>query len=129
MASTGYKVLRAISAVTAAEAAPTTASAWVNLANIGGHHYSSAKVAWTKPTLGNADNTCTMTLWLRQGTVILPILQAAMDPATDQFTEVDLGQVPKSASFFVTVSAIAGTTQSITTTAYIRAYTDDDAVG
>ncbi len=124
LASTAYKLVRTLSAVGAAEAAPTTTSAWVTVDEHG--HFSRAKVAFTKPTLGGTVTSASLQVWVKQGSVIVPV-GAAVSLTNGLFPELDLGAVA-SGSFYVTLNAVAGTAPTVTVSAYVYMYNQNNAV-
>ena len=125
--ATAWKTLRTLTAVAAAEADPTTSSTWVNIQDIGGGHFTKARVSFSPITKAAADNTATFQVWGRQGAnlFILNSVDVAADALTTTYLDaLDLG-VTGEVSFFLQVSLTAGTSETFTGTAYIQGYNDD----
>lgn len=125
--SASPKLIRSISGQSGAESAPTTSSAWVNTQDVAGGFFGKAKVHFTAPTLGDADNDVTITIWGREGDTILVLGERQINTSTDRFDDLDLGAVSRATSYYATVDAISGTTAEVTVDVYVRPYNDDDA--
>lgn len=123
--ATSLKTVTSFSAVSSAQAAPTTASAWVSTVDVGGNMFGKVRAFISEPTLGNADNAVTVTLWALEGTTVIPLKRMVMDTTDDLFEFAELGVCPPSWSFFATVSSISGTSAAVTATVYVQRYTDD----
>lgn len=122
-------------AVAAAQAAPAVAADFTNLfrstmTHSGGFaqgeyallpdqpSYDKIRVLFGPTTLGNADNTATLTLWARlaDGSVIAAGNSVLAANKTFPVIEVDNYQ----ATYHVTVSAIGGTTPALTVDAFVQ---------
>lgn len=123
--STSLKTIRSISAVGSAEAAPTTASAWENLVDVGGLHFGNARAIFGSPTLGGTVTGATIHVWGREGDAIFPLAARDLDTNTNLFDAVNLGVCPPSWSFYATVSFIDGTSPEVTVDVHVQRYTEE----
>jgi hypothetical protein len=126
--------LRAFAAIAAAEAGIPAASLFRALNNsqwdkprslfAGASLYRKAKVIFTAATKGNADNTGTITVWGRDSAGDVQALgtSSILAGATNiNFPAIELGDL-NNMSYWVTMTAIAGTTPALTLKAKLVLY-------
>lgn len=131
--SGGYTTIKTFTAATT-EAAPTTASTFVTPEFFPGA--DSLELVFSAFTVGNADNTATIQLWLKSydasGTEFVTVYDESVatisgsattmyaTPSSKKYTDVPSG------SWFIRASSVAGTTAAITGTVRARYYDQDD---
>lgn len=89
------------------------------------HLYDKLRFSFTNPTLANADNTATLALWGRLSDGEIIFLGESELNAAGQFPPIEVENYD--ARYFVTVSALGGTTPAVTVkTAVQGIYEDED---
>lgn len=122
----GYETLRSIAAVAAAEAAPaTTASGWFTPKRF--PESDGLEFAFTQATKAVADNTCTLALWVRQTiggvSTVVPydVALGSLASGGTTMTRKQYASIPPG-DWYVTLSAVGGTTPAITLNVLVRPY-------
>jgi len=127
--STGLKSIRAFASQSAAaEAAPTAASAFVDLLDQGGEHFKKAKLVAGALSTTGSPTSIKLQVWYRAGTVVVAGPQITVTVADGTMAEQDLGVIPAEGIYVTTLGITGGTTPTFTLPIYAFKYNDDDAV-
>lgn len=125
MEGTSLKLVRAFAAVTAEAAAPTSASAWVDLTDVGGLDFKKMKLLANLHTFNSTPTSYIIQVWHKQGDTIVAGKRQTVTVAQGPFPELDLGVVPAESVYATLISLTGGTSPALTMNLYAYKYNDD----